>query len=170
MSVTLNVWHAAHRACPTFVWPPPPRRHRPASTAMRRACQRSPPRPCLAPGPPHAEAARGAPRPLPGPLGRPWPPPQVAWFVVADDDTLLSVPRLLDALSLLDPDTPVFAGERSAPTPPPRPKSCAGRKGTGFVSFSKRGVRKGCGLSQPGIAQQWFLLRLLLSFWFFWGF
>eukprot|EP00667_Euglena_gracilis_P010189 EG_transcript_10367 len=38
--------------------------------------------------------------------------PQVAWFVVADDDTLLSVPRLLDALSLLDPDTPVFAGER----------------------------------------------------------
>ena len=34
------------------------------------------------------------------------------YFVVVDDDTLLSVPRLLRALAAFDPAQPVFAGER----------------------------------------------------------
>ncbi|KAI8507526.1 fucose metabolic process [Branchiostoma belcheri] len=34
------------------------------------------------------------------------------WLIIADDDTLLSVPRLLRVLSCYDPSDPIFLGER----------------------------------------------------------
>ncbi|CAH1232352.1 B3GLCT [Branchiostoma lanceolatum] len=65
------------------------------------------------------------------------------WLVIADDDTLLSVPRLLRVLSCYDPSTPIFLGERYGyGLTRGEDSGYAYITGGGGMVFSRAGVRK----------------------------